>query len=183
MTLFTLSTGAWIWSYVLPSHSIQYLQTLPNSMLWKSLPSGTWLGSQRRYVGLSEGHFTGTVGMWWDLVPPPTPASPSQLMGMGGGVGRNLSPYLIVHTVPSGYDSNGVSKGTVVEWIVPIWMPTLVSGFLIACLFAQEFLLVFTFRSRRRKRLGLCAKCGYDLAGLPAVCSCPECATANNVAA
>ncbi len=53
---------------------------------------------------------------------------------------------------------------------IPLWIPTL--------LFAALGLSCRPFhfhRRRKRKRLGLCIKCGYDLRGLPE--RCPECGT------
>ena len=57
-------------------------------------------------------------------------------------------------------------------WVsLPLWMPTFF--FVIVFFFSYDPLL----RSRRkRKKLGLCVKCGYDLTGLPEP-RCPECNT------
>ena len=52
--------------------------------------------------------------------------------------------------------------------VIPLWIPTL--------LFAALFLSCRPFhfhRRRKRKRLGLCLKCGYDLRASEA--RCPEC--------
>lgn len=57
-------------------------------------------------------------------------------------------------------------------WIVPLWIPTV--GFVL--LFACTRILVKLDR-RRRRRLGLCETCGYDLRGC-AKSRCPECNTA-----
>ena len=51
---------------------------------------------------------------------------------------------------------------------VPLWMPT----FLFASL-GFAFLYLPSLRRRKRKKLGLCLKCGYDLRGSED--RCPEC--------
>ena len=52
---------------------------------------------------------------------------------------------------------------------IPLWMPTLL-------FLAIFWLSLLPFRRRRkRKKLGLCVKCGYDLRGSKE--RCPECAT------
>ncbi len=52
-------------------------------------------------------------------------------------------------------------------YFLPLWVPTLV--------FAFTFWLSYTplHRRRKRKKLGLCVKCGYDLRGSKE--RCPEC--------
>ncbi len=50
---------------------------------------------------------------------------------------------------------------------IPLWMPTLLFG-----LWPAWLLLPF-HRRRKRKNLGLCLKCGYDLRGSEG--RCPEC--------
>jgi len=54
---------------------------------------------------------------------------------------------------------------------VPLWMPT----FLFASL-CFAFLYLPSHRCRKRKKLGLCLKCGYNLRGLTRP-RCPECNT------
>ena len=55
--------------------------------------------------------------------------------------------------------------------IVPPWIPTL--G-LVTALWVQSLLSHYD-RRRKRKKLGLCVKCGYDLRGSKD--RCPECGT------
>ena len=50
---------------------------------------------------------------------------------------------------------------------IPLWMPIALFGFL----FWRSF--VPLYRRRKRKKLGLCLKCGYDLRGSSE--RCPEC--------
>ncbi|MCH8851221.1 MAG: hypothetical protein IID41_01050 [Planctomycetes bacterium] len=52
---------------------------------------------------------------------------------------------------------------------IPLWMPIALFGFL----FWRSF--VPLYRCRKRKKLGLCIKCGYDLRGSKD--RCPECNT------
>ena len=57
------------------------------------------------------------------------------------------------------------------ELSAPSWMPVALAGGLPAARGAAR--LVRHLRSRRRCRLGLCERCGYDLRGTPD--GCPEC--------
>ncbi len=56
------------------------------------------------------------------------------------------------------------------EWIlgIPLWIPTLVFGSLFCACRPLTF-----HRRRKRKKLGLCLQCGYDLRGSKD--RCPEC--------
>ena len=54
--------------------------------------------------------------------------------------------------------------------MIPLWIPTLFGSALVS-------LLCFSpHRRRKRKKLGLCLKCGYDLRASKD--RCPECGTA-----
>ena len=66
---------------------------------------------------------------------------------------------------------SGSSAGSVKPWsvLIPLWIPTL----LLSVPFV--FPLVRRLRRRKRKKLGLCVKCGYDLRGSKE--RCPECGT------
>lgn len=61
--------------------------------------------------------------------------------------------------------------GDAFEWWVwvPLWMPLVVSLGVTAAAWRLEVL------ARRRARVGKCASCGYDRAGLKAGAVCPEC--------
>ncbi len=66
----------------------------------------------------------------------------------------------------------GNQWGTTGEIQFSLWVPFDV--FAICCLY---FLLSFgPYRRRKRKKLGLCVKCGYNLKGLTEQ-RCPECGT------
>ena len=57
----------------------------------------------------------------------------------------------------------------VLYWRVPLWIPT------VLCLVCPAYLLTLRHRRRKRKKLGWCVKCGYDLRGSKD--RCPECGT------
>src|SRR5262249_20025072 len=61
------------------------------------------------------------------------------------------------------------------DWsvLVPIWMLALPSLLTSATAWRLDTL------ARRRARVGLCPKCGYNLAGLPPTSPCPECGQAS----
>jgi len=85
---------------------------------------------------------------------------------------------------PQGWSCNGFNGWT--RWLptvtprmpyrgwhyvhLPLWMPTAVFGLWFA--FCRP---LTSYRRRKRKKLGLCAKCGYDLRGSKK--RCPECGT------
>ncbi len=53
--------------------------------------------------------------------------------------------------------------------VVPLWLPTLMFGIACSCAYMP------LYRRRKRKKLGLCLKCGYDLRASKE--RCPECGT------
>jgi hypothetical protein len=56
-----------------------------------------------------------------------------------------------------------------VQAIVPLWLPLALSAAPTALAWCSHL---------RRRRAGLCPKCGYDPAGLPPTAPCPECGRA-----
>jgi hypothetical protein len=83
---------------------------------------------------------------------------------VGGGViiKPTLDPYFINDLTPW-YAARYV--------IVPLW------PLLLPPLTWWAAVLWLRRRKRRRARLGLCARCGYDLRGSSGAASCPECGT------
>ncbi len=66
--------------------------------------------------------------------------------------------------------------------LLPLWPQFLANiaiwAFLMSFAAFAFHRLAFNRRSVRRRRLGLCVRCGYDRAGLPAGSGCPECGEA-----
>ena len=62
-----------------------------------------------------------------------------------------------------------------VSVIIPFWMPTIL--FALSLYFCHP---LYYYRRRKRKKLGLCVKCGYNLKGLTEL-RCPECGSAFEV--
>ena len=57
------------------------------------------------------------------------------------------------------------------------WFPTVVTTGLVGFLGLLVFACAELTRAERRQRLGLCARCGYDLRASPG--RCPECGAVN----
>jgi hypothetical protein len=55
--------------------------------------------------------------------------------------------------------------------VFPMWAP------LVATIPMGALAWVFDIRALRRERVGLCSKCGYDLAAISPQTPCPECGT------
>ncbi len=84
--------------------------------------------------------------------------------GMGGSPGWGFEHFVGFHT-------EWAFEATFEPWlilVVPLWMPT--SAFL-TILWVSPI-----HRRRKRKKLGLCLNCGYNLRGLTEL-RCPECNT------
>lgn len=71
------------------------------------------------------------------------------------------------------FDWRFTAWGDTMQWgvQVPGWVPALASAIGAAWLWRRDAL------ATARERAGLCAACGYSLAGLPAGGPCPECGT------
>ncbi len=63
-----------------------------------------------------------------------------------------------------------LSRPTYARIILPLWIPTILFA-LVLCLTRP----IYHHRRRKRKKLGLCIKCGYDLRASKD--RCPECGT------
>jgi hypothetical protein len=73
----------------------------------------------------------------------------------------------ITYTGYSGLETQwrlSFGSATTIRWLeVPLWIPTFIFSILAAPVWASY--------RRHRRRLGLCAGCGYDLRGSPGPCS------------
>ena len=68
------------------------------------------------------------------------------------------------------YDPGPIGK----HLFLPLWFPTGAALLVTTVLWSRDTI------KRRRRRAGLCLKCGYDLRGLDVTASCPECGAARN---
>lgn len=119
--------------------------------LW--MASMVWTVGWRTKGPLSAGVVSGGMGVTWSSLP-----------GAPGAVFRDRrSDEPTIWWVQAG----SIAR-TWWMW-VPIWMPLAVSLCVTAAAWRMEVL------SRRRERIGKCASCGYDRAGLKAGAVCPEC--------
>ena len=112
-----------------------------------------------------------------------TPDPQRRLATFGTGTGRF---HLESDTRPSGYTLPDQYQGP--HWIThlgmdpksrsdwrgcmfPIWLPMLLTA--VAPAWAGSLVI----RNRRRRALGRCSTCGYDLRATPSLGRCPECGT------
>jgi hypothetical protein len=158
------------------------------SLLMYAAVCALWVGSYStaQFVGWSDpSRFLGALSMHglvrlehgtypndeqgWSHVSYPTPASEPGLWGevrardRRGGWLRRLG----IATARTSYHADG--KQVRRALYVPHW---LLAALLLVAPLGR---LRGTLRSRRRRRAGLCARCGYDLRATPD--RCPECGT------
>lgn len=70
--------------------------------------------------------------------------------------------WLGTHAIDLAYDEGGLMTAMFLAMLLPFAFVAAV----VACVRWQD---------RRTRRAGLCASCGYDLAGLAPIAPCPEC--------
>ena len=130
-----------------------------------------WTNCARtRYVSVSEGAF------WMGTAPKPVRDARSGIRMDGfRGLRTTLLPHYsitvrVVVTRPDGTSQimNSFFKS---HYAFPLWMPTALFVFPLWLFFLSP-----VSRRRKRKKLGLCVKCGYDLRASKG--RCPECGEA-----
>lgn len=136
--------------------------------------TAAWIGSAWRHVDYiaPSGHYVavsiGRVAVGW--------ADPA--MGITRGFrlsdGRNKWPSFDY----TRFDWRFNAWGDPMQWgvQVPGWVPVLAAGFGAAWLWRRDATMT------SREQVGLCAKCGYSMAGLPHGTPCPECGDVNTAA-
>ena len=127
-----------------------------------------------RMLTISSG--AGLLGFDRTTYNPPT--SPSE--GRWGMVGQVHvgNPWPVFHWqwLPSTDLMTRTLSGTVVtrhQTTIPYWIPTLITSFLPAMSLRRW--IAHRLQTRRRRKAGLCPKCGYDLRASKD--RCPECGT------
>ena len=70
-----------------------------------------------------------------------------------------------------GYEYSKARSLGLWTWWLPLWIPTLLFAALFLC--CRPYRFIRFHRRRKRKKLGLCVKCGYDLRASKD--RCPEC--------
>ena len=137
-------------------------------LLWFSLAATLLFGAAfglnfRTDFAYSSGHFEAAVSHFHIIV---MTRDPADLAMQKARYGWSFKQGMYIN-------NPGVQHWrTVAPWgtgtAVPLWMPLAASGGLTLAFGAPSIF-------RRRKRPGHCPACGYDLRGLPAGASCPEC--------
>jgi hypothetical protein len=135
------------------------------SLIGLLLSVGAWGASyfQVYYMGDNHGLSLAYGAVRYTFWPRPIPYGPDderalQLLNVRGPEGLRINGFIGFRTI----------------WIpefdvVPLWIPTVVFGAY------PVYMILPLHRRRKRKKLGLCLKCGYDLRASKD--RCPECGT------
>ncbi|MFN0012504.1 MAG: hypothetical protein ACKVS8_12770 [Phycisphaerales bacterium] len=122
---------------------------------------------------------------WWFLMWSSTGGTIVQIGAGQATVASDMSKYLAPYQpgleagrtrASFAYGFDWIAEGLDWEFVFPLWAPFVL--FLIPTAIAW----CLDARARRAARIGLCAKCGYDRAGLAPGAVCPECGAAATVA-
>ncbi len=123
------------------------------------------------------------VGSGWRHMVWETPSKEWAAMGGGGLIGIGEGMRFSSRSGVGGWQAQDTAFA--IRWwpdwdlsgpswhvFVPLWMPATLALAATAGAWRLDML------ARRRARVGLCKKCGYDRAGLAPGSVCPECGTA-----
>ncbi len=152
-----LSVGLWGVSY----YGVLYWQDKYPATTSILLVAGYMEVARHRFASESEYDF-----LWGENEPPPS----------GFAYGESVRPLsdmiseLAWFTWFPNWHSSTRPGGTSTSVVLPLWIPSAFFG----GIFAFSYLLPL-HRRRKRKKLGLCVKCGYDLRASKD--RCPECGT------
>ena len=115
-------------------------------------------------VGFGRYSYIGGYGIGYG------PIGPRSASIYGGGWSYTI-PRLWKSRAFDGWETDWVPKlgFNPLSLVLPLWIPLL--GFAVL----SSYLLRPIYRRRKRKKLGLCLRCGYDLRG--STDRCPECGT------
>ncbi len=163
LLLFTTAMGIWMRSYLVVDN-IDY-QT--RSSIWE-------IGSERGIIAYyrkawkNGGHFTNPeLGVSYDIAStglgPPT-GRPMSILDGKNDFDRRFGDFDVV------YRDDDFTTERLVEF--PLWLPAALSLVMPA---VWEWMAIRDRRWQRRKRIGQCVKCGYDLRASEN--RCPECGT------
>jgi hypothetical protein len=102
---------------------------------------------------------------WISRLPLPSPDAKSVAINFGSGTIQFVRGLATVNSFPLRED-----RLTCLSVVLPAWFLVCLLGILPAYVWTSHFLT-----TRKRRRMGLCPKCGYDLRATPD--RCPECGT------
>ena len=158
------ATASWVHSYS-ATRGLIYRGSELRDGGWREREYGLWYGKGTwvayRHESVSYRGPAGTPGRsrQWIVLPPVDPTTTPGYLA--------AKPFLGIRAT---HDASGVLGDW---WVVPAWWPVIAFGLPpIAWLFTLRPLLT----RRRRRRLGLCVVCGYDLKASAG--RCPECGAA-----
>jgi hypothetical protein len=158
-----LSVGLWGASYF---NLVRATHRSNNPIVISGVMNENWQGGSLALIGGALKYGMGGFGYW--------PLSDGRMFQASlGAFGEQ-----VLEAQPPRWISRGRTDFTT-HWrfvymsgrvvVIPLWMPTVLFGVL------PTAALVRVTRNRRRRKLGQCLKCGYDLRGSSE--RCPECGT------
>lgn len=161
-----LSVGLWIvggfWSFVYVSSSLRFHIVVEGGAIATFVPEEPYMDASDR--NLPPGHVMHTMDSAADEFSPiESSASP------GISIERLRQPVWLPYQIFGGRSTTVIPSGFM--YLIPFWM--VVVGLLVT--FSCACGPIKQLRRRKRKKFGLCLRCGYDLRESKE--RCPECGT------